>query len=115
MTILNCSGEGYFEADLGGNGYLLREGETDLPRHVQGIWDDAMKVREILRTNIKAGPTAGETLESLIKNLQEAGFVYIDEDRFDPSLDLTKTQVHLDLQSGVPESTSILLSTMVRS
>jgi len=99
ITILNGSGEDYFVADLGGNGYVLREGETELPERVQKIWDDAMTVREILRTNIKVGPTAGETLELLIGKLEEAGFVYIDEDRFDPSRDPEKTQVHLDLHA----------------
>ena len=78
---------------------MLREGETEAPAYVQAVWDDAMKVRQILRTNIKIGPTAGETLERLIEKLEEAGFVYIDRDRYDPSLDPTKTQVHLDLHA----------------
>jgi hypothetical protein len=99
VTILNGEGDGIFVADLGGNGYVLREGETDLPPRVQEIWKHAMNVREILRTNIKVGPTAGETLETLITKLEEAGYVYIDRDEYDPSLDPTKTQVHLDLHA----------------
>ena len=66
ITILNGAGEGLFVADLGGNGYVLREGETGLPPHVQKIWSEAMDVREILRANIRIGPTAGETLQLLI-------------------------------------------------
>ena len=99
ITILNGAGEGLFVADLGGNGYVLREGETGLPPHVQKIWSDAMDVREILRANIRIGPTAGETLELLIEKLEEAGFLYIDSDQYDPSLDPTTTQVHLDLHA----------------
>ena len=99
ITILNGAGEGFFVADLGGNGYVLREGETELPPRVKKIWEEAMHVREILRTNIKVGPTAGETLDLLAKKLEEAGFLYIDRDRYDPSLDPTKTQVHLDLHA----------------
>jgi hypothetical protein len=99
VTILNGAGEGIFVADLGGNGYVLREGETDLPPRVQEIWKQAMNVREILRTNIKVGRTAGETLDTLIIKLEEAGYAYIDRDRYDPSLDPTKTQVHLDLHA----------------
>ena len=99
VTILNGSGEGFFVADLGGNGYVLREGETDLPPRVKEIWKHAMNVREILRTNIKIGPTAGETLEALITKLEEAGYLYIDRDRYDPSLEPIKTQVHLDLHA----------------
>ena len=99
ITILNGAGEGLFVADLGGNGYVLREGETELPPHVQKIWSEAMDVREILRANIRIGPTAGETLELLIEKLEEAGYLYIDRDQYDPSLDPTTTQVHLDLHA----------------
>jgi len=55
---------------IGGRGiaYVLREGETELPSEVKKIWEDVLKVREILRKNIKVGPTAGETLNSLFIN-----------------------------------------------
>ena len=99
VTILNGAGEGLFVADLGGNGYVLREGETELPPRVQKIWSEAMDVREILRANIHIGPTAGETLQLLIEKLEEAGYLYIDSDQYDPSLDAAKTQVHLDLHA----------------
>ena len=99
ITILNGAGEGLFVTDLGGNGYVLREGENELPPRVQKIWSEAMDVREILRANIRVGPTAGETLQLLIEQLEEAGYLYIDRDQYDPSLDPTKTQVHLDLHA----------------
>ena len=99
ITILNGAGEGYFVADLGGNGYVLREGETEAPARVQRIWNHAMQVREILRANIRIGPTAGETLALLTEKIEEAGFLYIDRDQYDPNLDPTKTQVHLDLHA----------------
>ena len=99
ITILNGAGEGLFVADLGGNGYVLREGENELPPRVQKIWSEAMDVREILRANIRVGPTAGETLQLLIEQLEEAGYLYIDRDQYDPSLDPTRTQVHLDLHA----------------
>ena len=99
ITILNGAGEGWFVADLGGNGYVLQEGETELPPRVQRIWDHAMQVREILRAHIRVGPTAGETLALLAEKIEEAGFFYIDRDQYDPTLDPTKTQVHLDLHA----------------
>ena len=99
ITILNGAGEGWFVADLGGNGYVLQEDETELPPRVQRIWDHAMQVREILRANIRIGPTAGETLALLVEKIEEAGFLYIDRDEYDPTLDPTKTQVHLDLHA----------------
>jgi len=87
------------DADTGGNAYVLREGETGLPPEVKKIWADAMKVRAILKKHIKAGPTAGETLQLLIRKLEEAGFVYIDRDEYDKNADPEKTQVHLDLHA----------------
>jgi hypothetical protein len=87
------------DADVGGTGYVLREGETDLPPEVQKIWAESMKVREILKKHIKAGPTAGEMLQILIQKLEDAGFVYIDKDAYDKNADPEKTQVHLDLHA----------------
>lgn len=99
ITILNGAGEGHFVADLGGNGYVLGEGETELPPRVRRIWDHAMQVRQILRAHIRIGPTAGETLALLAGKIEEAGFLYIDRDQYDPTLDPSRTQVHLDLHA----------------
>jgi hypothetical protein len=85
-----------FDEHNGGIGYVLREGETDLPPEVKQIWEHALKTREIFRRNIEAGRTGAETLEILVDKLEEAGYVYIDEDRYDTSADPTKTQVHID-------------------
>jgi len=87
------------DADTGGTGYVLREGETELPPEVKKLWEDIMKIREILQKNIKAGPTAKETLNTLISKLEEAGYVYIDRDEYDKNADPEKTQVHLDLHA----------------
>ena len=99
ITILNGAGEDFFVADLGGNAYILRDDEKEPPAYVDAVWEDAMKVREILRATIGVGPTAGETLDRLISELEKAGFLYIDRDQYDPSLDPRKTQVHLDLHA----------------
>jgi len=87
------------DADTGGTGYVLREGEKELPPEVQRFWKDILKIREILQKNIKAGPTAKETLNTLITKLEEAGYVYIDRDEYDKNADPEKTQVHLDLHA----------------
>lgn len=87
------------DADTGGTGYVLRKGETELPPEVQRFWKDILKIREILQKNIKAGPTAKETLNTLITKLEEAGYVYIDRDEYDKNADPIKTQVHLDLHA----------------
>ena len=82
-----------------GIAYVLKEGETDLPPEVKKIWNHVLEVREIIRKNIKVGPTAGETLELLIHELEEAGYVYIDRDTYDLNADPEKTQVHLDMHA----------------
>ena len=53
------------DADIGGVAYVLREGVTTLPSEVQKLWDDVLDIRKILQKNIRAGPTARETLEIL--------------------------------------------------
>ncbi len=88
-----------FSEHNGGIGYVLREGETELPPEVKKIWEHALITREIFRKNIKAGPTGGETLEILIDKLEDAGYVYIDEDRYDTNADPEKTQVHIDFHA----------------
>ncbi|MBA7650505.1 hypothetical protein ES703_58311 [subsurface metagenome] len=88
-----------FREHNGGIAYVLREGETELPPEVQKIWEHALITREIFRKNIKAGPTGGETLEILIRKLEEAGYVYIDRDEYDKNADPEKTQVHIDFHA----------------
>jgi len=88
-----------FSEHNGGIAYVLREGETNLPPEVQKIWEHALITRDIFRKNIKAGPTGGETLEILIRKLEEAGYVYIDRDKYDRNADPEKTQVHIDFHA----------------
>jgi hypothetical protein len=88
-----------FREHNGGIAYVLREGETNLPPEVQKIWEHALITREIFRKNVKVGPTGGETLEILIRKLEEAGYVYVDRQRYDRSLDPVKTQVAIDFHA----------------
>ncbi len=99
IGILNGASMMDFREHNGGIGYVLREGETELPTEVQNIWEHALITREIFRKNIKAGLTGGETLEILIDKLEEAGYVYIDEDQYDTNADPEKTQVHIDFHA----------------
>jgi len=90
---------GSYSAHISGLAYVLRKGETDPPPEVQELFKHALKVREIFRKNIKVGRTAGETLDILIRKLEEAGYVYIDKDRYDINADPKKTQVHIDFHA----------------
>ena len=65
--------------------YVLQEGEKAIPEGIQRAWDQALRVREIIRGCIKVGQTAGETLELIAKALEENGFVYVHLTQ-DPSL-----------------------------
>jgi len=85
-----------YRTDIKRLAYVLREGETALPSEIQKAFDDSLKAIKIFRRNIKVGRTAGETLEILKSKLEEAGFVYTDEDRFNKNADPEKTQVHFD-------------------
>jgi len=99
FTILHGAGNRIFSSDLGGNAYLLREGETDAPPEIQEVWRAALETRQILLDNIVAGRTAGETLDLLIRKIEEAGYHYNPVDQYDPTADPYKTQVHLDVHA----------------
>ncbi len=77
--------------------YVLHDGETGPPPEILRSWDEMIRVRKILAEHIVPGLTGEEALEVVVQKLEEAGFAYIDRDRFDPRIDPTKTQVHLDL------------------
>lgn len=66
----------YFATDYKRNAYLLREGETRVPKSIQLAFDRAISAREIIRKHIKVGKTAKETLEAIVAALQEAEYIY---------------------------------------
>ena len=96
FTILHGAGNKIFHSDLGGNAYILRKGETELPAEIKEIWEHAMNVRKILKKHIRPGRTAGETLNLLIRKIEEAGYYYNPIDHYAEGVDPKKTQIHLD-------------------
>jgi hypothetical protein len=81
-------------------GYILRDGETELPPKIKRAWDDVLKVRKILEDNIKVGRTAGETFEHLKKKIEEAGYIYVNRQIFETDKDTQITQVPLDMHAA---------------
>jgi len=84
-------GVGYlnFFTDIKRHAYVLKEGETALPPSIQKAFDNGRAVRDIIKANIKAGPTAGETFELLNRRIDEAGFSVMEtfnEPTGDPAL-----------------------------
>ena len=73
---VGCRYLDYFETDFKRNGYICREGETDIPDEIGHAFDRAMEANEIIRKNIKVGRTAGETLKVLVSALENAGYIY---------------------------------------
>ena len=72
-------GVGYlnFFTDIKRHAYVLKEGETELPASIQTAFDNAVRVRDILKAHIKAGRTAQETYDLLVEKIEEAGFSYM--------------------------------------
>jgi Xaa-Pro aminopeptidase len=80
-----------FFTDVKRQAYVLREGETRPPAGIENAYRQALKVREVVRRNIKVGKTAQETLDHLIAKIEEAGFEYMKE--FNKPTGSPKTEV----------------------
>jgi Xaa-Pro aminopeptidase len=92
-------GVGYLNlyTDMKRIAYVLKEGETEVPRGIQNAFDQGRKVREVIRKNIKVGRTAEETLEHLNQKIAEAGFHIMEE--FNKTSDTDKTEVMIGCHS----------------
>ena len=77
-------GIGYlnFGTDFKRDAYILKEGETDIPKGLKHAWERTIKAREIIRKTLKVGRTAGESLQAVVKALEAEGFVYTPSDDF---------------------------------
>jgi len=69
-----------FGTDFKRYAYILKEGETDIPKGIQHVWNRGLKAREILCKTIKIGHTAGEMLDKIVKALEAEGYVYTPSD-----------------------------------
>lgn len=71
--------------------YVLKPGEGAPPPGIQHAFDQALKVREIVRANIRPGRRADETLKILNARIAEAGFAIMET--FNRPTDTPKTEV----------------------
>ena len=69
-------GVGYlnFFTDMKRQAYVLREGETALPESFQAAFDNAARVRDILKRGIKAGKSAQAVMTEMNQAIAAAGF-----------------------------------------
>jgi Xaa-Pro aminopeptidase len=70
-----------FSTDMKRFAYVLREGEVEAPPGVQKAFENAKKVREIIRKNVRSGKTGREQYDALKQIIRDAGFVYTEVER----------------------------------
>lgn len=80
-------------------GYVLRDGETELPPEILRLWDQAMELRDIFRRNIAAGLTGEENLDAVVARIEEAGYIHIEENGYDATAGSDATQVYIDFHA----------------
>lgn len=75
-------GIGYlnFGTDIKRHAYILKEGETDVPDGLKLAWERGMKAREFLRKTLKVGRTAADSLQAMVRALEDADYVYTPSD-----------------------------------
>jgi len=78
-----------FYTDMKRMAYVLKPGEAAVPASFQQAFEQAVKVRDIIRKNIKPGKTAAETNEILNRLVKEAGFAIMEEFNKPSDLDVT--------------------------
>jgi len=86
-----------FYTDMKRMAYVLKKGETRVPQGFQHAFDQAVKVRTIIRNNIKVGKTAGETLKILNQKVEAAGFSIMK--KFNQTTKTKKTEVIIGCHS----------------
>ena len=65
--------------DMKRTAYVLKADESKPPAGIQHAWDQALRVREVIRRTIKPGVRAIEMLDTLNKTVESAGFTIMKE------------------------------------
>ena len=58
--------------------YVLKDGEREVPKSIQYAFDQAVKVRNIVSSTIKAGITAQQNMDNVYKALKESNYSRIE-------------------------------------
>ncbi len=58
--------------------YVLKEGEKEVPKSIQHAFDQAVKVRNIVSSTIKAGITAQQNMDNVYKALKDGDYSRIE-------------------------------------
>ena len=65
-----------FHVDTKIHCYILREGETRVPNFIQKVFDKAIAGQWLLREGMKVGMTAKESLDIMVKLMEDEGYIY---------------------------------------
>ena len=65
-----------FGVDTKMHAYILREGETKVPKFLQKVFDKAIAGQWIMKKGMKVGMTAKESLDTMVKIMEDAGYIY---------------------------------------
>jgi Xaa-Pro aminopeptidase len=80
-----------FYTDMKRIAYVLKEGETEPPAGLRHAFDQAVKVRGVMKASIRPAPTARQALDATWKAIEAAGFNRIEFNQ--PSADPDVTDV----------------------
>lgn len=69
-------GPNSFTEDTKYYGYILKEGETELPKELKYAYDQAINGQWIMRPTIKVGMKAGDVLKAMVNAMEEEGYIY---------------------------------------
>jgi len=67
-----------FYTDMKRIAYVLNDGEKEVPKSIQNAFDQAVKVRDVVKNTIRPGITAKQNEDNIYKALQDAGFLRIE-------------------------------------
>jgi len=65
-----------FDIDTKIHCYILREGETKAPDFIQQVFEKAIAGQWIMREGMKVGMTAKESLDAMVKLMEDEGYHY---------------------------------------
>ena len=71
----------HFSTDMKRYAYVLREGELEAPSGILKAFEEAIKVREIIRKNVRSGRTGRAQFDELKQIIRDAGYVYTERER----------------------------------
>ena len=56
--------------------YILRQGETRAPDFIQKVFDKAIAGQWLMKEGMKVGMTAGESMDTMVKLMEDSGYHY---------------------------------------